>query len=83
MAITAIEIKFNSYLMYRYNHEEYENTATIERVVSAAAAIIGYLTVIGMDALWSSAENYISVFAALLTVNLIFRFNYYRKYWHN
>lgn len=76
----AAEIKFNTYLGEKYGNNEYKETAKLEKSVSAAAATVGYLIIMALDVLMPM-EYYMGIIAAMLAVNLVFRYHYYAKYW--
>ena len=76
----AAEIKFNTHLVKKYGSDEYDKAAEVEKSVSAAAAVVGYLVIMALDVLMPM-EHYMGIIAAMLVVNLVFRYRYYAKYW--
>ena len=79
--MSVFSIKYDAFLMKRYNTETFENVQYIERMIMSAAAICGYFVVIVLDIFSEDMTATIITFYYILGINLLFQFYNYFFFW--
>jgi len=79
--MSVFSIRYDAFLMKRYNTDIFEDVQYAERISMAIAAIIGYSIVLFLDIFTKDLAIVIVVFSVILSINLFFQLYNYIYYW--
>jgi len=79
--MSVFAIRYDAFLMNKYNTQIFEDVQYVERISMATAAIIGYSVVFLLDIFTHDLSIVIWVFTVILSINLCFQLYNYICYW--
>jgi hypothetical protein len=79
--MSVFGIRYDAFLMNKYNTQIFEYVQYVERISVATAAIIGYSVVLLLDIFTHDLSMVIFVFTVILSINLCFQMYNYIYYW--
>lgn len=79
--MSVFGIRYDAFLMKKYDITTFENVQYAERISMATASIIGYSIVVLLDLFTNSISTVLYVFIIILLINLLMQIYNYIFYW--